>query len=47
MATAAAMSSSVNSAADQQSTVIVVPQNGFQLNFASVEAIEPDTVSNS
>lgn len=45
MATAAAITSSVNAAADQQSTVIVVPQTGFQLNFASVQAIEPDSVS--
>jgi hypothetical protein len=45
MATAAAITSSVNAAAAQQSTVIVVPQTGYQLNYASVKAIEPDAVS--
>jgi hypothetical protein len=45
MATAAAISSSVNAAAVQESTVIVVPQTGFQLNYASVKAIDPDSVS--
>lgn len=45
MATAAAITSSVNAAAAQQSTVIVVPQTGYQLNYASVQAIPPDSVS--
>ena len=45
MASAAAITNSVNAAAAQQSTVIVVPQTGFQLNYASVKAIEPDSVS--
>jgi plastocyanin len=45
MATAAAITSSVNAAAAQQSTVIVVPQTGYQLNYASVQAIAPDSVS--
>ena len=45
MASAAAITNSVNDAAAQQSTVIVVPQTGFQLNYASVKAIEPDSVS--
>jgi uncharacterized membrane protein len=44
MASAAAITSSVNAAAAQQSTVVVVPQTGFQLNYASVQAIEPDAV---
>lgn len=45
MASATAITNSVNAAAAQQSTVIVVPQTGFQLNYASVKAIEPDSVS--
>jgi|688.fasta_scaffold74742_2 hypothetical protein len=45
MATAAAISGSVNAAAAQQSTVIVVPQTDVQLNYASVKAIPPDAVS--
>ena len=45
MACAAAITNSVNAAAAQQSTVIVVPQTGFQLNYASVKAIDPDSVS--
>jgi hypothetical protein len=45
MASAAAITNSVNAAAAQQSTVIVVPQTGFQLNYASVKAIDPDSVS--
>jgi len=44
MATAAAISSSVNAAAVQESTVIVVPQTVYQLNYASVLAVEPDSV---
>ena len=34
MASAAAITNSVNDAAAQQTTVIVVPQTGFQLNYA-------------
>jgi hypothetical protein len=45
MATAAAITSSVDAAAAQESTVIVVPQTGYQLNYASVSAIQPDSVS--
>ncbi|MEB3207611.1 MAG: hypothetical protein VKK63_01700 [Synechococcus sp.] len=45
MASAAAITNSVNAAAAQQSTVIVVPQTGLQLNYASVKAIDPDSVS--
>jgi hypothetical protein len=45
MATAAAITSSVDAAAVQESTVIVVPQTGYQLNYASVSAIQPDSVS--
>lgn len=45
LATAAAITSSVNAAAAQQSTVILVPQTGYQLNYASVKAFEPDAVS--
>jgi len=44
LATAAAITSSVNTAAAQQSTVIVVPQTSYQLNYASVVAMEPDAV---
>ncbi len=45
MATAAAVTSSVNAAAAEQSTVIVVPQTPYQLNYASVQALEPDAVT--
>jgi hypothetical protein len=45
MASTAAITNSVDAAAAQQSSVIVVPQTGFQLNYASVKAIEPDSVS--
>jgi len=45
MATAAAVTSSVNAAAAQQSTVIVVPQTTYQLNYASVKALAPDSVT--
>ena len=44
-ATAAAITTSVNSAAAQQSTVIVVPQTSHSLNYASVKALEPDSVT--
>lgn len=39
LATGAAITSLVNSAANQQSTVIVVPQTSYELNFGSVEAV--------
>ena len=39
LATGAAITSLVNSAADQQSTVIVVPQTSYELNYGSVEAV--------
>jgi hypothetical protein len=45
MASAAAITSAVDAAAAQQSTVVVVPQTGVQLNYASVKAIEPDGVA--
>ena len=45
MATAAAITSAVNASAAQESTVIVVPQTGYQLNYASVKAIQPDSVA--
>lgn len=39
LATGAAIASLVNQAADQQTTVIVVPQTSYELNFGSVEAV--------
>ena len=39
LATGAAITSLVNSAADQQSNVIVVPQTSYELNYGSVEAV--------
>lgn len=39
LATGAAITSLVNSAADRQSTVIVVPQTSYELNYGSVEAV--------
>lgn len=45
MATAAAITSSVDAAAAQESTEIVVPQTGYHLNYASVGAVQPDSVS--
>jgi len=45
MASAAAITESVNAAASQQTTVIVVPETNFQLNYASVKAFDPDSVS--
>lgn len=39
LATGAAIGSLVNAAANQQSTVIVVPGTSYQLNFGSVEAV--------
>lgn len=39
LATGAAITSLVNSAADRQQTVIVVPGSSYQLNYGSVEAV--------
>jgi hypothetical protein len=39
LATGAAITSLVNQAANQQSTVIVVPQTSYELNYGSVEAV--------
>ena len=39
LATGAAITSLVNTAANQQSTVITVPETSYQLNFGSVEAV--------
>ena len=39
LATGAAIGSLVNAAANQQSTVIVVPGTSYQLNYGSVEAV--------
>lgn len=45
LATGAAIAGAVNSAADQQSTVFVVPQTSYQLNYATVLAAPPSGVS--
>jgi hypothetical protein len=45
LATGAAITSLVNDAANQQSTVIVVPQSDFQLNYGSVESVGTAGVS--
>lgn len=45
LATGAAITSLVNQAANQQSTVIVVPQTSYELNFGSVEAVGSAGVS--
>jgi hypothetical protein len=45
LATGAAIGSLVNAAADQQSTVIVVPQTGIQLDYGSVESVGTSGVS--
>jgi hypothetical protein len=45
LATGAAITGLVNEAADQQSTVIVVPQTEYQLNFGTVEAVGSAGVS--
>jgi hypothetical protein len=45
LATGAAITGLVNEAADKQSTVIVVPQTTYQLNFGSVEAVGTAGVS--
>lgn len=39
LATGAAIASLVNNAANQQSTVIVVPDTSYELNYGSVEAV--------
>ena len=45
LATGAAITGLVNEAANQQSTVIVVPQTSYQLNFGSVESVGTAGVS--
>ncbi|WP_156796664.1 hypothetical protein [Cyanobium sp. PCC 7001] len=45
LATGAAIGSLVNAAADQQSTVIVVPNTSIQLNYGSVESVGTAGVS--
>lgn len=44
LATAAAITSAVNAASYQQSTVIVVPQTSLQLDYGSVQALPPNQV---
>jgi hypothetical protein len=44
LATAAAITSAVDAAADQQSTVIVVPQTTVQLDYGSIQALPPNGV---
>ena len=44
LATGAVIADAVNSAADQQSTVFVVPQTSYQLNYATVLAAPPSGV---
>jgi hypothetical protein len=44
LATAAAITSAVNAATYQQSTVIVVPQTSLQLDYGSVQALPPNQV---
>ena len=44
LATAAAITSAVDAAADQQSTVIVVPQTSVQLDYGSIQALPPSGV---
>lgn len=45
LATSATVAAAVNAAADQQATVIVVPQTAYQLNYASVRAVAPASVT--
>jgi hypothetical protein len=45
LATGAAITSLVNDAANQQSSVIVVPQSTYSLNFGSVESVGTAGVS--
>lgn len=44
LATAAAITSAVDAAADQQSTVIVVPQTALQLDYGSIQPQPPNGV---
>ena len=44
LATAAAITSAVDAAADQQSTVIVVPQTSLQLDYGSIQPLPPNGV---
>ena len=44
LATAAAITSAVNAATYQQSTVIVVPQTSLQLDYGSIQALPPSGV---
>ncbi len=44
LTTAAAITAAVDAAADQQSTVIVVPQTGLQLDYGSLQALPPNGV---
>ena len=44
LATAAAITSAVDAAASQQTTVIVVPQTSLQLDYGSVQALPPNRV---
>jgi hypothetical protein len=44
LASAAAITSAVDAAADQQSTVIVVPQTSLQLDYGSIQAQPPNGV---
>ena len=44
LATAAAITSAVDAAAYQQSTVIVVPQTSLQLDYGSIQALPPSGV---
>ena len=45
LATAAAITGAVDAAAEQQSTVIVVPQTSLQLDYGSIQAQPPNGVS--
>lgn len=44
LATAAAITSAVDAASNQQSTVIVVPQTSLQLDYGSIQALPPSGV---
>ena len=44
LATATAITSAINSAAYQQSTAIVVPKTSLQLDYGSVQALQPNGV---
>ena len=45
LATAAAVTSLVNASAEQQSTLIVVPQTNIQLDYSSVQGIAPSSAT--